>query len=393
MIRRFLLALVSASLLAGCSTARHAVPQTAMLFDDAPFALHRVQADPAAVFALTPAMREYLTTTIHPAVRAKGREGLIDALYSSQHLRLSYDGGMTRNASEAFEARSGNCLSLVIMTSAFARALGMDVRYQRLRAEDVWVRDGSDLVQLVGHVNLSLAESSHPAMRARSPTSGWLTIDFLPLDEAQRERVRPIEERRVIAMYFNNRAAEALSAGRAQEAYWWARASVEHDETYPSAYITLAVAFYRHGNTHRAESVLNAALQLEPDNPQALHNLSEVLRAMGRIDEAAVAERRLNTVQPHNPIKSYKSGLIAYQRGDYVAARDAFSSALARAPDDHEFHFMLGMTYLRLGQRTQSLEHLDRARELARTTTRANAYSAKFKFAADALSQLQGPPR
>jgi hypothetical protein len=31
---------------------------------------------------------------------------------------------MTRNAAEAFEARQGNCLSLVIMTGAFARRWG-----------------------------------------------------------------------------------------------------------------------------------------------------------------------------------------------------------------------------------------------------------------------------
>jgi tetratricopeptide (TPR) repeat protein len=341
-----------------------------------------VQADPKAVFALTPTMREYLADSILPTVRGKGREGLIDALYSSQHLRLDYDSYMTRNAGEAFAARSGNCLSLVIMTSAFARALGMDVRYQQLRSEGIWVRDG-DLVQLVGHVNLSLGQSINPALRTSSPT-GWVTIDFLPLDDAQRERTQVISEDRVIAMYFNNKAAEALSASRAGEAYWWARASIEHDSLYPSAYITLGVVWVRHGRPDRAEAALRHALQLEPDNPQALHNLADALRALGRPDEADAIVHRLARVQPENPISSYKAGLVAYQRADYVRARDAFKQALRRAPDDHEFHFMLGMAYSKLGDKKSATEHLERARELAPTASRGRTYAAKMQLVLDA---------
>lgn len=393
MLPRFLVTSAMA-VLAGCTSAPQA-PSTPVsaLFDDGLFAARRVTPDPAAVFALTPGMRDYLVATVQPAVRLKGREGLIDALYSTQHLRLSYDGNFTRNASEAFDARAGNCLSLVIMTSAFARALGMDVRYQRLRADDVWMRDGTELVQLVGHVNLSLAESTHPALRARSPTSGWLTVDFLPLDDAQRERVLPIEERRVVAMYFNNKAAEALAGGQVDEAYWWARASIYHDPAYPSAYITLAVVYFRHAHAGRAEPVLRAALQLDPDNPQALHNLAAVLRTLGRDREAVVAALRLQAVQPHNPIKSFKAGLIAYQHGDYGGARDAFLTALRQAPEDHEFHFMLGMAYQRLGDRAKTAEHLQRAEALARTAAHANAYSAKLRLAMDAMSKQQPATR
>ena len=65
------------------------------------------------------------------------RQALFDALYQPDQLKLEYDAAMTRNAAQAFAVRSGNCLSLVIMTAAFAKEMGLDVRYQNVFGEDV----------------------------------------------------------------------------------------------------------------------------------------------------------------------------------------------------------------------------------------------------------------
>ena len=59
-------------------------------------------------------------------------------LYKRQKLGLEYDATSTRTASEAYAARAGNCLSLVIMTSAFAKALGLPVYYQRVFVDESW---------------------------------------------------------------------------------------------------------------------------------------------------------------------------------------------------------------------------------------------------------------
>jgi Flp pilus assembly protein TadD len=362
-------------LLAACST----VPPVPgdLLFADAAFADHRARHDPADLFKLTPEMRRYAAREVAPAVRLRGpQRGLVDALYSTAHLQLTYEALTTRTAAEAFEARSGNCLSLVIMTAAFAKEMGLDVRYQQVHAEDMWVREG-DLVQLVGHVNLSLGRGQSMVHRASSPVE-WLTVDFIPLDAAQHLRSRVIGEARVMAMYYNNKAAEALSAGRTGDAYWWAKAAVETDRAYPGALITLGVVLHRQGLLDKAELASRSALRFDPENPAALHNLASILHASGRIDEAAATTRLLKSVQPDNPIEAYKTGLVAFQHGDYPRARDAFRSALRRAPEDQEFHFMLGMSYLRLGETAPALEHMQRAEALSRNPARQRDYAAKI---------------
>jgi len=80
------------------------------------------------VFAVSPEMRRYVATGIANDVRIRGpQQGLFDALYSRNQLQLEYESTMTRNAAQAYAARAGNCLSLVIMTAAFAKEMGLKV--------------------------------------------------------------------------------------------------------------------------------------------------------------------------------------------------------------------------------------------------------------------------
>src|ERR1700740_1399815 len=120
--------------LGACATADPPPPAIApvALFDDSAFAPSTEPIDPADVFRLTPEMVAYMNENILPLAHSKGMAGaLTEALYSRSKLQLEYDASMTRNAAQAFEARQGNCLSLVIMTGAFAKAMGLTVTFQQ----------------------------------------------------------------------------------------------------------------------------------------------------------------------------------------------------------------------------------------------------------------------
>ena len=102
----------------------------------------------------------------------------IDALYTQGELRLEYDARSTRTAAEAFDARMGNCLSLVIMTAAFAQEMGLIVRYQDGLGVPAIERDG-EFTFVVGHVNLALS-AGLSAARPGLAEQSWLIVDFLP---------------------------------------------------------------------------------------------------------------------------------------------------------------------------------------------------------------------
>ena len=174
--------------------------------------------------------------------------------------------------------RAGNCLSLLIMTATFAKRLGLDVRYQRVNMEDIWSRDG-DLVQVVGHVNLALGrpgDAPAPDAKPQRLADGRFSADRRDATAA----CASLAEATVVAMYMNNKSVEALTSGRTSDAYWWSRASIEHDPTFTSAYITLGVVLNRHGRPELADAAFRFALDLEPTQPAGAEQSGRCAQAL-----------------------------------------------------------------------------------------------------------------
>src|SRR5207302_11148050 len=94
------------------------------ILHDELFAAPSKPVDTKQVFALSDAMNKYLREELAGQQYKGARQVLIDAVSQGQ-LKLEYDSVLTRNAAEAFDAKAGNCLSLVIMTAAFAKAMNI----------------------------------------------------------------------------------------------------------------------------------------------------------------------------------------------------------------------------------------------------------------------------
>jgi Flp pilus assembly protein TadD len=363
-------------LVVACATAPATRPPEG-LFDDHLFLApsERISADD--VFALSAEMKDYLNTQIASQIRQKGpQQGLFDALYARRQLQLDYDTALTRNAAQAFAARSGNCLSLVIMTGAFAKELGLPVRYQSAYLDETWGRDG-DTYFFIGHVNVSLGKRAMDfGFGLRE--ADQMTIDFLPPLQIRALRTHEVPEQTIIAMYMNNRAAEALTRGQLDDAYAWARAAIAQDPGFPNSYNTLGVIYHRHGNLAQAEKALSYALEREPRNTRVMSNLVRVLDDRGRGAEARALASRLTQLEPNPPFSDFNAGLRAMQEKNYQAARDLFAREVDRAPYYDEFHFWLAAAYLGLGKIEQARRELTLAMEYSTTRKDHDLYSAKL---------------
>ena len=377
-------AIVLASvLLAACAVVPVAEPDRRHFHDElfaAP--VERIRADD--IFALSPEMRGYLNDEIAARARTKGRQkSLVDALYNKADLRLEYDSTMTRTAAQAFAARSGNCLSLVIMTAAFAKELDLPVQYQQVIVDDAWGRSG-DIYLAIGHVNLTLGRRKTDEggfgyrVGRKPPESEGMTIDFLPQTDMRNMRTRAIGEDVVIAMFMNNRAVEALSRGDVDGAYWWAREAIVQSPSFVTAYNTLGAIYQRHGNAREAEPVLRFVLERESDNTQAMSNLVLALRTLGRTEESQRMAATLKQLDPEPPFSHFNRGVAAMRAGDLHAAKAAFAREIARAPDYHEFHFWLALAHLGLGENEDARRRLAIALENSTTRRDTELYAAKL---------------
>ena len=362
-------------LLAACATAP--VPRSPDgLFNDRLFLAPSERISAGDVFALSEEMKHYLSAQIAQQRRSTGpRQALVDAVANRGELKLEYDSMMTRNAAQAFAARSGNCLSLVIMTAAFAKALDLPVRFQTVSADETVSRSGN-IEFFIGHVNLTLGEKLIDVGPGRR--NDLMTIDFLPPEQASHLSTRAVAEESIVAMFMNNRAAEAFVQGQIDDAYWWARAAIGQDPRFLGAYNTLGIVYHRHGNLVEAEKAFAWVLEREPANTRVMSNLVRLLDHMGRAAESKVLAGKLAQLEPNPPFSYFDLGMSALRDGSPGAARDLFAREVERAPYYHEFRFWLGVAYLGLGDVDRARKQLTLAVEYATTRKDHDLYAAKL---------------
>lgn len=375
--RRTNLLAVVAVAIAGCATAPRedaAAPPWA----DAQFERSGPPVDPASLFALDDAMRRFLETGI-TAHGADARRALVEAL-RGHDLRIDYDASVTRTATQTFAARSGNCLSLVVMTAALAKALGLAVHYQSVVVDRTWTRSG-DLYVASGHVNLSLGRKAQRAWRGDDHDR--LVIDFVPPEDLSTLRTVPLAETTVVAMYLNNRAAELLAAGDVDAAYWHAREATRSDPSFVAAYNTLAVVYLRRGLLAHAEAALQTVLAHDAGHTSAMANLVPVLQRQGRNDEAAMWRERLARAEAHPPFHFLLRGQQAMRDGQPQLAKTWFRRELDRDPAAHEARYWLAAAHQALGETEQARRELALAVEYSTTRAERDRYAAK-------LGRLQG---
>jgi Tfp pilus assembly protein PilF len=369
--------LVTAAMLGACASI--APPQVPMqLFQDQAFDAPTQRIDASEVFALSPAMKRYLEVDIASQLRSMGAQrGLVDALYRKAKLSLDYDTDITRTAAQAFDARSGNCLSLVVMTAALAKHLSLPIQYQALVGHESWSRNGG-LNFVNGHVNITVARRLVDRINGiESETMLQLSFGVLPAGRGM--QVRSVGEPTILAMFMNNRAAEALARGDIADAYAYSREAVIQDPTYAAGYNTLAVVYQRRGLAEAAERAYRHAIAQEEGHRPAMHNLARLLDAQGRSAEAAPWRAKLAQLEAEPPFHHFDLGLAAVRAGDYKAAQAHILREMRRDPDYHEFHFWLAVALFGQGDVAQAREHLDTALKNSTTQRDRSIYASKLQ--------------
>lgn len=369
---------VTAALGTGCASRPPAADTRTLLRDDLyPNAATVVVPTREAVFELSEPMLRYVEAQFSSrSARNDPRRALLEALYRDGDLRLDYDASITRNAAQAFAAKEGNCLSLVIMTAAFAQHLGLPVTFQNVMIEDYYTRNG-DLVLISGHVNLRLGRTPRNVSYTWSTGEDWV-IDFLPGVDLGAQRTRDLDMDTVVAMYYNNRAAEILQGGQRSNAYAWIRAALQASPDYLPAINTLGVIYLRDGHHAQAEQALRVVLSQQPDSVSALSNLALLMQRSQRTEEAQAVLARLAQLQPESPFLLFDQGREAMAQGRYALARDLFSRELKRQPGQSEVHYWAAVANYQLGDTAAAARHMQQAADSSATRSQREQYTGKL---------------
>ena len=157
------------------------------------------------------------------------------------------------------------------------------------------------------------------------------------------------------------------SAQRSQGLYDEAIASYEQamriDPALADAHAKLGMLLKAQGRFVEAEGALRKATQLEPRNVDALSELAWVCRALGRPAETVEHYRRAAELRPDLPNTYANLGLALEESGQTGDAIDILRRGLAVKPTP-DLHGNLAITFSRLGNMDEAIEHYEEALRL-----------------------------
>lgn len=113
-----------------------------------------------------------------------------------------------------------------------------------------------------------------------------------------------------------------------------------------------------------AARLIEQALAREPDQPEVLGNLGEVLRAGGRLEPAATALQRAVALSPAAPRLWLNLAIVFAERGQRADAIEAVGRALDLDADSVPARMMMAQLLQTKGRASEAVPHLCRALEL-----------------------------
>lgn len=291
---------------------------------------------------------------------------------------LTYNHTTTRTVSEALASSQANCLSLSILTYSIANEVGIEAAFQDVKIPEYWSSD-TNQTWLNGHINVKLLQSRQVNHGSGLVLLGSdIVVDFDRDSIKQRFATETIKPTRVVAMFYNNKAAENFNRYNLAQTYRYYLSAIDVDPGYAVTWSNLAV-LYRHLELYSlAEQVYHHSLALDPTSTNALANLAVLYRYNGDINAARQLEQQVHEKRKNNPWYYVMLGNEAIKRNELHAAIALFQQALTLNNDTHEALFGLARSHLALNNTLKAAQYLEKARRAAKLTEDKQRYQHKI---------------
>ncbi|WP_180237091.1 tetratricopeptide repeat protein [Lacimicrobium alkaliphilum] len=376
MIPAVLLSLI----LSGCASQTQQVvvnPQTHLadeLFDG----YQNIEIEPEAeVFGLSLAMRSFVDKQILRIDDPKARiRSLIKGIFDRSHMNLLYDSRANTTAAQTFENGIANCLSMSIMTYAMADYANLDVRFQDVDIPEFWTF-AQGYSMLNGHINLKiLPRNEHNTTYIRK---GGLEVDFDPQGYRVKFPTEEIDKQLILAMFYNNKAADYLVDEDYPAAYAYLRAAAVTAPELSEIWVNMGVLYRLNGELQRAEQAYQQAITLNASQT-AQENLAHLYNLTGRHQMAEEILARIERRRLSNPFYHYLLAEQAFEQAHWRQAIDSYRRALALDKSKHEFYYGLAKTYYQMGDLSATERYLKMAKRRSLFHQDEQRYQSKLNL-------------
>jgi len=156
-------------------------------------------------------------------------------------------------------------------------------------------------------------------------------------------------------------AVQHHSAGRLPEAEQIYRQILQVEPEQPVALHLLGVLAHQVGNNEAARELIAKAIAIKPDYPEAHNNLGLALQGLARGEEAAASYQRALDLKPDYPEAHCNLGNALLDLGKAEAAAAGYQKALAIKPDYLKAHNNLGLALHSCGKLEEARASIEEA--------------------------------
>jgi len=330
----------------------------------------------AQVFALGEEAKLFVSRAIAgPSLEQKNIKGLVKSIFDHSEMGLLYRNNANTVAETTFLNRSANCLSLSIMTYAMAEHAGFDAEFYEVDIPEYWTRrDGFSVLN--GHINLRIALPEESSVVYIGSTSA--DVDFDPqMIRANFPRIA-VNKRNVLAMFYNNKGADALIANSYTRAYSYFRAAAVLSPELQQTWVNLGILYRMVDAYDQAEQSYRHALNIDDGNLTAWENLSILYKHKKEIEQAQEIMSMVEQRRRNNPFYHFILGEQALEDGNLEDALVYYQRALRLDNTRHEVLFGLAKLYYEQGDITNAQRYLKRAVQFAPNTQDEHRYMSKL---------------
>lgn len=331
------------------------------------------------VLSLTPEMKSFVDGYVdRDGTSYVKLHQLLYAVINEGGFGLKYN-DLTHTAAETFDKRNGNCLSFTNMFVTMARDAGLKVHFQEVDIPPDWSMTG-DIYLLSRHMNIYVDLGFH----------GEHVVDFNIDDFRSTYDRRKVSDERAMAHFYSNRGVERLQAGDKIEAFLFFRQAINFDQSFAPAWNNLGSLYSRAGQRDYAEASFLQALEVGDDRGLLpMSNLARLYEARGDSERAEYYRGRVRYHRSRNPYYQYHLAREAFQKRDYEKAIDYLKRAIRQKEWEDSFYFLLGLSYLQIGDEEKARRWISKAEEVAEGDALKRNYHSKLELLLSASPDQQ----
>ena len=297
--------------------------------------------------------------------------------FLERHLDGFHYLGKNLTASQAFASKSGNCISLAVLTKALANLAGVPAEFQTIVSAPVYSMQ-NDYMLASDHVRTFLSDPDF------SPEKGMiyfvkptLVVDYLP--SAGDVTGPRISQQTFIAMYYRNLAADALLSQQYPQALALLHTALSFDPHFGGVINLAAIVHRRMEQNTLAEQFYQYGLDVSASKATLLGNYAVLKMREGDTEQAEKILQTLKDQNEYDPYLWYVLGRNASQKKQFSDAVIYFEKAATQAPYLHQLQLALAIAYYHNNQPDLASFVLAKAVQLAPEDNTRQRYDLKLQ--------------